>query len=298
MFSCRWHVAFYIKLWYYPNEPAAAGDKKTERGNIMAYKIRNFISDEPNCNIDVKQSKGCFSVAEYDHDMSVSPGRAVEAYYASRMEIRKRQLVCDLSKARGGITVQSGAMQWMLGDVQMTSGIKGAGDMLGKMIKGKVTGESAVKPVYKGNGTLVLEPTYKHLIVMDVKDWPGGAVLEDGMFLACEDVLRQTIAMRGNFSSAVAGGEGLFNICLKGAAGLFAVESECPYDELVDIELQDDVLKIDGSYAVAWSAGLDFTVERSGKSLIGSAASGEGLVNVYRGTGRVLMMPLAKMPDL
>ena len=29
-----------------------------------------------------------------------------------------------------------------------------------------------------------------------------------------------------------------------------------------------------------------------GKSLIGSAASGEGLVNVYRGTGKVLMAPV------
>ena len=39
---------------------------------------------------------------------------------------------------------------------------------------------------------------------------------------------------------------------------------------------------------------LDFTVERSGKSLIGSAASGEGLVNVYRGTGKVLLAPVTK----
>ena len=31
----------------------------------------------------------------------------------------------------------------------------------------------------------------------------------------------------------------------------------------------------------------------TGTSLIGSAASGEGLVNVYRGTGRVLMAPVA-----
>ena len=29
------------------------------------------------------------------------------------------------------------------------------------------------------------------------------------------------------------------------------------------------------------------------RPIIGSAASGEGLVNVYRGTGRVLMMPVA-----
>ena len=44
--------------------------------------------------------------------------------------------------------------------------------------------------------------------------------------------------------------------------------------------------------AIAWSGSLDFTVERSGKTLAGSAVSGEGLVNVYRGTGKVLMAPV------
>ena len=46
------------------------------------------------------------------------------------------------------------------------------------------------------------------------------------------------------------------------------------------------------SFAIAWSGSLNFTVERSSKSLIGSAVNGEGLVNVYRGTGKVLMSPV------
>lgn len=62
------------------------------------------------------------------------------------------------------------------------------------------------------------------------------------------------------------------------------------------MELQNDVLKVDGNFAIAWSDTLEFSVERSGKSLIGSAASGEGLVNVYRGTGKVLLAPIDKMP--
>lgn len=65
-------------------------------------------------------------------------------------------------------------------------------------------------------------------------------------------------------------------------------------EELITITLDNDVLKVDGNMAVAWSGSLDFTVERSGKSLIGSAASGEGLVNVYRGTGKILLAPVQK----
>lgn len=42
---------------------------------------------------------------------------------------------------------------------------------------------------------------------------------------------------------------------------------------------------------IQYDRDLSFTVEKSGKSLLGSAVSGEGFVNVYSGTGRVLLMP-------
>ena len=138
---------------------------------------------------------------------------------------------------------------------------------------------------------MVLEPTYKYILLEDVAYWNGSVVLEDGLFLACDSKLTHKAVMRSNLSSAVAGGEGLFNLGLSGS-GVVALECPCPREELIEIYLQDDVLKIDGNMAIAWSGSLSFTVERSGKTLIGSAASGEGLVNVFRGTGKVLMAPV------
>lgn len=256
------------------------------------YRLSNFMDND---DIKTLDSKGPFTVIEYQRDLSVTPASAIVAYYSSEMNIRKRQVVCDLSKAQ--VTIQAGAMQWMLGDVNATTGIKGVGDLFGKAIRGKATGESAIKPEYTGSGIMVLEPTYKYLILMDAAEWGGSVVLDDGLFLACDSNLKHKAVMRSNLSSAVAGSEGLFNLSLNGS-GVFCIESECPREELIEITLQNDVLKVDGNMVMAWSGGLDFTVERSGKSLIGSAASGEGLVNVYRGTGKVLMSPLAKMPNL
>ena len=256
------------------------------------YQIKNFTNND---DVKVLSQLGAFQVIEYQRDLSVSPGSAVTAYYSAQMNVRKRQLVCQLSHSN--VTIQAGAMQWMLGNVNATTGVKGVGDFLSKAVRGKASGESAIKPEYTGDGILVLEPTYKHLILMDAADWGGSVVLDDGLFLACESSLQHKAVMRANFSSAVAGGEGLFNLSLNGH-GVFCIESDCPQEELIEITLQNDVLKVDGNYAIAWSKNLDFTVERSGKSLIGSAASGEGLVNVYRGTGRVLMMPTAKMPNI
>lgn len=250
------------------------------------YEISNFQNND---DVKTLASMGPFTVVEYQRDLSVLPGDAQLAYYCNEMNVRKRQVICDLSKAN--ITLQAGAMQWMVGNVNATTGIKGVGDLFSKAMRGKVTGESAIKPEYTGDGLLVLEPTYKHIILMDVAEWNGSVVLDDGMFLACDSNLKHKAVMRSNLSSAAAGGEGLFNLGIMGE-GVLCLESQCPREELVEITLHNDVLKIDGNMAVAWSGSLEFTVERSGKTLIGSAASGEGLVNVYRGSGKVLMAPV------
>jgi uncharacterized protein (AIM24 family) len=250
------------------------------------YQINNYFNND---DVRMKESMGAFSIIEYQRDLSVMPENAMTAYYASQMNVRKRQVVCDVAKSN--VTVQAGAMQWMVGDVKATTGLKGVGDLFSKAVRGSVTGESAIKPEYTGNGTLVLEPTYKHILLLDVADWNGSVVLDDGLFLACESSLKQKAVMRSNLSSAVAGNEGLFNLGIQGK-GVLCLESPCPKEELVEITLNNDVLKVDGNFAIAWSGSLEFTVERSGKSLIGSAASGEGLVNVYRGTGKVLLAPV------
>ena len=250
------------------------------------YQINNFTNND---DIKVLERMGAFSVIEYQRDLSVSPENAINAYFCAEMNIRRRQIVCNL--AFSNVTVQSGAMQWMVGDVRATTGIKGVGDLVGKAVRSKMTEESTIKPEYTGDGVLVLEPTYKHIILLDVADWNGSVVLEDGMFIACESTLKHKAVMRSTFSSAVAGNEGLFNLGLQGK-GVVCLESPVPKGELVEITLEDDVLKVDGNQVIAWSGSLKFTVERSGKSLIGSAASGEGLVNTYRGTGKVLLAPV------
>ena len=255
------------------------------------------IENLQNENRKFAKSIGNFHVLEYVQDASVSPMSAMNEYFMSKMGVRRRQVVIDIDKDHSAI-IQAGAMQWMGGNVQATSGVKGIGDLLGKAIKGAVTKETAVKPEYVGEGCLVLEPTYKYIILADIGKWgPAGMTIEDGMFLACDANVKSKVVARKNLSSAVLGNEGLFNLSLQGN-GVAALESNVPEDELIEVILENDELKIDGNLAVCWSSNLEFTVERSTKTLVGSAVSGEGLVNVYRGTGRVLMCPVAPTTSL
>lgn len=250
------------------------------------FQINNFYN---NSNMICINQLGQYKVYEHQRDLSVSPYNAETAYFSAEMNVKRRQVCVELNNT--GCTVQAGAMQWMLGNVQMSSGVTGVGNFLGKMVKGAVTGETAAKPEYSGQGLLMLEPTYKHIIIVDVSQW-GQIVLDDGLFLACDSQIQQKVVARNNVSSAVFGGEGLFNLSLIGQ-GYAVLESPVPQQELVMFNLQDDVVKIDGNQAIAWSGSLQFTVEKSTKSLIGSAISKEGLVNVYRGTGSILMAPTA-----
>ena len=189
------------------------------------FKINNFLNTDSrvtqNRNIITLDQLGMFTVIEYRRDLSVNFSTAKQEYFASQMGVRRKQLVCNLSTpGASGVTLQAGAMQWMAGTVQVQTGIKSAGDLIGKAFAGHVTGESAVKPEYTGSGIVVCEPTYKHLILTSPNDWDGGVVIDDGMFLACENTVKQSIQRRRNMSSAIAGGKGLFNLKLTGTGAV------------------------------------------------------------------------------
>lgn len=249
--------------------------------------VNNLHNNE---NIKKIAELGCYEVFEHQKDMSVDPASASVAYFMQEMNCRKRQVLCNLDG--NSVKVQAGAMQWTAGSVTMDSGIKGAKDFFGKALKGLATGESTAKPLYQGKGYVMFEPTYKYIILEDISAWGSGMVLDDGLFLACDSSIQEEVIARSNLSSALLGGEGLFNLSLSGQ-GVAVLESSVPREELIEIILDNDEVRIDGNMAIAWSKSLQFTVEKSTKSLLGSLASGEGVVNVYRGTGKILMAPVA-----
>ena len=241
-----------------------------------------------NSNMKEVARKGNITVFEHERDLSTTHLNSMNEYYASKMNIRKRQVLIELKNQ--SVTISAGAMQWVAGQVSMVADVKGLKDFIGKTLSAGVTNESAIKPRYEGIGHVMLEPTYKHILIEEVSEW-GGLVLEDGLFLACDSAIKQKISARSNISSALLGGAGLFNLSLTGK-GIAVLESPVPREELILVKLDKDEIKIDGKLAIAWSESLNFTVEKSSKKLISSAVSGEGFVNVYRGTGNLLLTPV------
>ncbi len=230
-------------------------------------------------------------VLEYDKLLGLTNANmAQQVYFMEKQNIRVRQIALYLNNEK--VTIEKGAMSYFQGNIEMVSGVT-LGNALGRMIRGAVTGEHMAQPEYTGTGLLVLEPSFKHFLVLELAQGES-IIVDDGMFYCAQGSVTVKAVAQQNISSAVAGGESIFQQQLTGP-GLIILESIVPMCEIDVIDMDNDILRVDGNFAVLRSAGLGFTVERSAKTLIGSAVSGEGLVNVYRGTGQVWLAPTIKV---
>lgn len=180
------------------------------------------------------------------------------------------------------IRCEAGAMYYMLGNLEIESKMPSAGGLL----KSMVTKETAFKPTIKGSGTVYLEPSFGMFTILELNNeqW----ILDKGAYYASEMGIEVGMwtnkAVSGLFS-----GEGFFQTQVSGT-GKVIVVSNGPLEEIV---LNNDKLVVDGSFAVARTAGIQFTVNKATKGLFSSWTSGEGIVNTFTGTGKVLIAPAA-----
>ena len=230
-------------------------------------------------------------IAEYEKlEGQTNSLDAQKMWFMEQQGIKCRQIQFNLDNSM--IKLEPGALSYMQGDIQMTSGID-LGSLFKKIIRGTLTGEQITFPEYRGTGKVVLEPSFKFFTILELE--PGERVVCDkGMFYCAQgDVGIRPYLIR-NLSGAVLGGEGMFQTELAGP-GLVVLECPVPMSEVKVIHLNNDTLKVDGNFALLRTGNIEMTVERSSKTLTGSAMSGEGLLNVFRGTGDVWIAPSLKV---
>lgn len=186
------------------------------------------------------------------------------------------------------VKLQVGALSYMKGDITIKNAV-GSPLSLGKMLFAKkVTGDSIIKPIFEGSGEIFLEPSFEHFTLIELFD--EEIILDDSLFYACEEDVEVTISMKKNVSSIVFGDNGLFEVKLKGS-GVVVLKIPVPENEVVRCKLFNERLAVDGDFAILRSANINFSIEKSGTSLVGSVLNGEGLLNVYEGVGEVWLLP-------
>ncbi len=183
------------------------------------------------------------------------------------------------------IRVESGAMHYMRGNIVIETRAPSAGGIL----KSIVTHENIFRPTYTGTGEVYIgPPSFGEYTVLQLN---GEAwVLDKGAYV-CSDAGINVDVHRNKAIAGLISGEGIFQTKVEGT-GQVVVFSQGPLEA---IDLVNDRLTVDGTFAVARQAHLDFSIQRATKTLLGSAASGEGLVNVIQGTGRVYLAPVPNL---
>lgn len=228
-----------------------------------------------------------FQVLEYDElagGMDIDT--AIKLKFMNDAKIKLRQVRIILHNS--GVNIESGTLSYLKGNIEMSSKVGGVIGLGKKLFASKVTGETAFKPLYEGTGELFLEPSFGHFALIELEN--DEIIVDNDLFYACEDTVDIGVQMQKSVSSMLFGNEGVFQTRLSGS-GIVVLEIPIPETEIFKCKLNNDILKVDGNFALLRTGNIEFTVEKSSKSLVGTSVGGEGFLNVYSGTGEVWLAP-------
>ena len=221
---------------------------------------------------------------------------AESLFYAKQAGIRLKMVRISINQSAA--ILESGAFYFLKGNIVMQSKAGGQGGLMGlaKGIASKAfANETVFRPHYHGTGEIYLEPSFGHFLVYNLA--PRQALIVDkGMFYCSEGTVAVSVAMQTTISAGAFGGEGLFQTRVVGP-GICVFTSPVPPDEIIAYDLRNERLQVDGNFALMRTEGVQFSVQRSARSILGTATSGEGLLQTFEGTGRVWIAPTQALYD-
>ena len=198
----------------------------------------------------------------------------------AKFEIKTRDLMhyVEISLNNESVRAEAGAARYWRGNINMTNPMPTVGGML----KSAITGNKIFRPVFTGSGTIMLEPRFHEFVEIHLTG--NKVVLERGAYWTSEMGVEVDVHTN-SMSAGLFSGEGFIQTAVSGTGKVIA----CSPGPIDIIDLNNEKLVLDGAYAVARSAGLGYSVQKSSRSLFGTVTSGEGLVQVIEGTGRVYL---------
>lgn len=207
-------------------------------------------------------------------------------FFANQSGMRLKMVRIRLNGS--SVRVEPGALYFMKGNLTMKAST--GGGLLKGLARKMVSGETFFVNEIHGRGEVYLEPTFGHFLLHHISKKEGGVIVDQGLFFAGTAGLDISAVAQKHLSSALFGGEGLFQTRIAGS-GVAVLYSPVPKEEVIRYELAGDRLAVDGNFALMRSEKVAFKVEKSSKSWISTAVSEEGFLQVFEGTGSVWIAP-------
>lgn len=178
------------------------------------------------------------------------------------------------------IRAEAGALSYFRGKVTMRAPVPGPIQLM----RSSISDEAAIRPVFSGTGEVVLEASTGGFHAFELRDHPW--ILERGAYWASDETVKLTV-FREKVWNSVLQGTGLIDFCTEvSGEGTVVLSAPGPVEE---VELGDEDFAIDGRFVIARSHRVRYSLRRPSRSILSSWLSGERLLRVYHGPGRILV---------
>jgi len=182
------------------------------------------------------------------------------------------------------VKAESGSMVTMTESVDVDSKIEGG--LFGGLKRKLLTGESLFFQTLvatRGDGKVLLAPSFPGDLAVLELDGNKEYILQKNGFLAAEDSVVIDTKMQ-NLAKGIFSGEGFFIMKVSGK-GKIAINAYGSIHK--EVLSAGETLVVDNGHLVAWSAEMNFKIEKAAKGIISSITSGEGLVCRFTGAGEI-----------
>ncbi len=220
-------------------------------------------------------------------NISRRPDLAAIAYYAQQMGLRLRQLRITLNG--GSAVIEPEMLQFSRGNITTNTSAGGAWGLIKRLLERRFNNESVFRTTFHGTGEIYTEPTFDHYLLTRIL--PGEeAIVDDGRYLASEQGVDTSLAFKKNLSSLVFSKDEIVRTRISGS-GWCVVQSPIPASDVLRVDLDNEELRVDGDIVLLRKGVITQQIDNATNSVIGLATSGEGLVQVFRGTGQIWLAP-------
>lgn len=182
------------------------------------------------------------------------------------------------------VRVEAGALCYYVGDIRIHSPLVPA---MRSLFKAVLADEAVYRPTYTGTGVITLESSLGgfHIIELNGESW----ILEKGNYWASEGSVDIKFH-RERFMTGLWTGQGLMYLQTKVTGyGKVVVATRGPI-ECITLE-EGQSVAVEGPYVIGRTADVKFTTRRATANFMGIFTSGEKMLRMYHGPGRVLLNP-------
>ena len=191
------------------------------------------------------------------------------------------------------VFIQSGSMVYHDTSVDLSTHLNGKGHGLHKLFsavgRSFTSGENMLitqAEAQDRHGTIALAPNVPGEI-LPLELGQDQYRINDGAFLAMDGASSYSMKLQ-SVSKALFSGTGGFYVMTTSGSGIVLCNA---YGSIREIDLDNSEITIDNNHVVAWSTSLDYDIHLE-NGLFQSFGTGEGIVNTFKGTGKVYIQSL------